>query len=643
MGDHEASVGGAEPTNVFVDGRDTCQENGSSTDSSTVGESGVTRAPTTDAAGTSSSATPVTGSSTSRNSPSVAKSTPEVSPASALEGGRETSNKILYVGNLHKSVSDEQLKDVFTAALTKDSKSESNSTSNTDEGSTANSTAPSEEPSTTATTTAATNEPDSKDTQVGEPSDTTTSKEVSDDVDNVNGSEVSAIQTIKILNDKNKPGFNYAFIEFINNKAAETAMGALQGALVNNAELKINWAFQSSNVSNAAGGDGSEQSPSYNIFVGDLSPEVDDESLQRAFSKFASLKSAHVMWDMQTSRSRGYGFVSFAQQQDAELALQTMNGEWVCGRAIRCNWASHKQMNGANGTNNGYRGGNGGRGGGHNGHRGQFRQYNGAPMSAGHLHVGLGGPGGPGGINGGANGGSALGGSVGGFAAKQHYQNQPYQQGYQPVQHVQQFYPVDQQHQHQQQQQHQQHQQHQQQPNQQQHLQQHQHQQQPNQQQHLQQQHLPQQHQHLQQQQQLPDQSDDYTINGAGGAGANSPFAPTNGMPVMSPQSYDIVLRQTPSWQTTVYLGNIAHFTQQGELIPLLQNFGFIVDFKFHPERGCAFVKYDSHERAALAIVQLAGFNVNGRPLKCGWGKDRPPMGQYNSYRGVPPQMYQRQ
>ena len=96
----------------------------------------------------------------------------------------------------------------------------------------------------------------------------------------------------------------------------------------------------------------------------------------------------------------------------------------------------------------------------------------------------------------------------------------------------------------------------------------------------------------------------------------------------MSPQSYDIVLRQTPSWQTTVYLGNIAHFTQQQELIPLLQNFGFIVDFKFHPERGCAFVKYDTHERAALAIIQLAGFNLNGRPLKCGWGKERPPQFQ---------------
>ena len=75
--------------------------------------------------------------------------------------------------------------------------------------------------------------------------------------------------------------------------------------------------------------------PVIQIFVGDLSPEVNDEGLRNAFSKFESLKQAHVMWDMQTSRSRGYGFVTFGNQSDAELALQTMNGEWLCGRAIR--------------------------------------------------------------------------------------------------------------------------------------------------------------------------------------------------------------------------------------------------------------------------------------------------------------------
>ncbi|CAH2353672.1 nuclear and cytoplasmic polyadenylated RNA-binding protein Pub1p [[Candida] railenensis] len=463
----------------------------------------------------------------------AARNAENIVVASALEGGRETSNKILYVGSLHKSVSEDSIKELFAVAG-----------------------------------------PDS-------------------------------IQSVKLLNDKNKIGFNYAFIEFDNNDSATAALTQLNGTVLASAELKINWAFQSSNVISNSDQNGGYSDPMFNIFVGDLSPEVDDEALNKAFQKFGSLKSARVMWDMQTSRSRGYGFVNFSEQQDAEEALRTMNGEWICGRAIRCNWASHKQVqnsqnnaqpqygvrrrfnsnnnshnNNHNNHNNNNNSNNNNIGNGHNGHKfNGYRSYNNTPQ----------------------------------FEQGEQFQSQD------PNILIQQL------------QNHGQHQQHQ-------------------QQQRLQQQ-LQQQHESINGQQypsneNLPE-ADFHALQheqeNNNNNGNNSVMPPSN-MPVMSPQSYDIVLRQTPSWQTTVYLGNIAHFTQQGDLIPLLQNFGFIVDFKFHPERGCAFVKYDTHERAALAIVQLAGFNVNGRPLKCGWGKDRPPMNhQFNNFRGPLPQMYQRQ
>ena len=44
---------------------------------------------------------------------------------------------------------------------------------------------------------------------------------------------------------------------------------------------------------------------------------------------------------------------------------------------------------------------------------------------------------------------------------------------------------------------------------------------------------------------------------------------------------------------------------------------------RFQADRGFAFVKMDTHENAAMAICQLNGYNVNGRPMKCSWGKDR--------------------
>ncbi|KAK7625487.1 hypothetical protein IWX47DRAFT_796308 [Phyllosticta citricarpa] len=102
---------------------------------------------------------------------------------------------------------------------------------------------------------------------------------------------------------------------------------------------------------------------------------------------------------------------------------------------------------------------------------------------------------------------------------------------------------------------------------------------------------------------------------------------PTHGV-----QSYDMVVNQTPQWQTTVYVGNLTPYTTQADLVPLFQNFGYVVETRFQSDRGFAFIKMDTHENAAIAICQLNGYNVNGRPLKCSWGKDRPPTGQFEGY-----------
>lgn len=54
------------------------------------------------------------------------------------------------------------------------------------------------------------------------------------------------------------------------------------------------------------------------------------------------MSDARVMWDQNTGKSRGFGFVSFREKADAEQAISTMNGEWLGSRAIRCNWANQK-------------------------------------------------------------------------------------------------------------------------------------------------------------------------------------------------------------------------------------------------------------------------------------------------------------
>ncbi|KAL1969292.1 hypothetical protein VTN77DRAFT_9484 [Rasamsonia byssochlamydoides] len=146
------------------------------------------------------------------------------------------------------------------------------------------------------------------------------------------------VVSVKIIPDKNyqSKGLNYGFVEYDDPGAAERAMQTLNGRRIHQSEIRVNWAYQSSNANKE------DTSNHFHIFVGDLSNEVNDEVLLQAFSAFGSVSEARVMWDMKTGRSRGYGFVAFRERADAEKALSSMDGEWLGSRAIRCNWANQK-------------------------------------------------------------------------------------------------------------------------------------------------------------------------------------------------------------------------------------------------------------------------------------------------------------
>ena len=87
--------------------------------------------------------------------------------------------------------------------------------------------------------------------------------------------------------------------------------------------------------------------------------------------------------------------------------------------------------------------------------------------------------------------------------------------------------------------------------------------------------------------------------------------------PSQGAQSYDMVVGQTPQYQTTCYVGNLTPYTTQNDLVPLFTQFGYVLETRFQSDRGFAFIRMNTHEEAAMAICQLNGTNVNGRPLKC--------------------------
>lgn len=87
-----------------------------------------------------------------------------------------------------------------------------------------------------------------------------------------------------------------------------------------------------------------DTSKHFHIFVGDLSPDIEVQQLRDAFISFGHISDCKIIRDPQTSKSKGYGFVSFVRKEDAESAIATMNGQWIGGRAVRTNWASRKPL-----------------------------------------------------------------------------------------------------------------------------------------------------------------------------------------------------------------------------------------------------------------------------------------------------------
>ena len=108
------------------------------------------------------------------------------------------------------------------------------------------------------------------------------------------------------------------------------------------------------------------------LFVGSLSYNVTDQALADAFAQAGTVVSAKVIIDRMTSRSKGFGFVEMASQEEANRAIEMWNGKTIDGRPVVVNEA--RPMEPRTGGSGGYRGGGGNRGGyGGGGHRGGDR------------------------------------------------------------------------------------------------------------------------------------------------------------------------------------------------------------------------------------------------------------------------------
>lgn len=108
------------------------------------------------------------------------------------------------------------------------------------------------------------------------------------------------------------------------------------------------------------------------LYVGNLPFNMSGSELEQLFTPHGTVTSAQVISDRETGRSKGFGFVEMSNDNEAQAAMDALNGQQHQGRALTVNEARPKENRGGGGGGGGG-GGRGGYGGGRGGGGGRDR------------------------------------------------------------------------------------------------------------------------------------------------------------------------------------------------------------------------------------------------------------------------------
>ncbi|KAI4339849.1 hypothetical protein MLD38_024744 [Melastoma candidum] len=149
------------------------------------------------------------------------------------------------------------------------------------------------------------------------------------------------IASIKVIRNKHTGlSEGYGFVEFFSHAMAEKVLQNYAGTAMPNADqpFRLNWASFSTVDKHP------ENGSDLSIFVGDLAADVTDSLLHETFaSKYPSVKAAKVVFDVNTGRSKGYGFVRFGDDSERSQAMTEMNGAYCLSRPMRIGAATPRK------------------------------------------------------------------------------------------------------------------------------------------------------------------------------------------------------------------------------------------------------------------------------------------------------------
>ena len=129
----------------------------------------------------------------------------------------------------------------------------------------------------------------------------------------------------------------YGFVEFRTEMSANYCCKVLNMVKLFENPIRVNKSSQ----------DRKNREVGANLFIGNLDPEVDEKLLYDTFSAFGGIiNTPKVMRDTETGNSKGFGFVNFDSFEAADLAIECMNGQFLCNRSIVVQYAFKKNTKG---------------------------------------------------------------------------------------------------------------------------------------------------------------------------------------------------------------------------------------------------------------------------------------------------------
>uniref|UniRef100_A0A672P9N6 Polyadenylate-binding protein n=1 Tax=Sinocyclocheilus grahami TaxID=75366 RepID=A0A672P9N6_SINGR len=145
------------------------------------------------------------------------------------------------------------------------------------------------------------------------------------------------ILSCKVVCDENGSK-GYGFVHFETHEAAERAIEKMNGMLLNDRKVFVG-RFKSRKEREAEMGARAKEFT--NVYIKNFGEDMDDEKLREVFSKFGPALSIRVMTDI-SGKSRGFGFVSFERHEDAQRAVDEMNGKELNGKQVYVGRAQKK-------------------------------------------------------------------------------------------------------------------------------------------------------------------------------------------------------------------------------------------------------------------------------------------------------------